>query len=147
MENSVSKILWVDDEANLLLRPLKRLLEENGLKVDVAINFDQAERMLRASSYSGALIDVIIPRGGYSAQSDRRLGLTLARGIRSGSYFDTNQSKGTSPDIPLSVLTVVGEEEVQQQLEGLDFLYFDKTTLLEAHSISRLSDSLRRTTQ
>lgn len=143
MENSILKILWVDDEANRLLMPLKRMLEREGLSVDVATNFNQAEQMLRTSSYSGALIDVIIPVGGDSPSLSPYLGITLARGIRSGSYFDNNHSQGTSPDIPLSLLTVVREEEILEQLHGLNILYFDKTSLLSDDSITRLTLSLR----
>jgi DNA-binding response OmpR family regulator len=59
METS-KKILWVDDEIDLL-RPHLRLLEQKGYRVDTAANGEDAIELVRAKSYDLVFLDEMMP--------------------------------------------------------------------------------------
>lgn len=64
------KILWVDDEIDLL-RPHVRLLEEKGYKVDTATNGEDAIDMVKKQDYDLVFLDEMMPgMGGLGTLSE-----------------------------------------------------------------------------
>lgn len=57
---SPKKILWVDDEIDLL-RPHLRLLEQKGYQVDTAANGEDAVEMVKTKSYDLVFLDEMMP--------------------------------------------------------------------------------------
>ncbi len=64
------RILWVDDEIDLL-RPHVRLLEEKGYKVDTATNGEDAIELVKKQAYDLVFLDEMMPgMGGLSTLSE-----------------------------------------------------------------------------
>jgi CheY-like chemotaxis protein len=59
MENP-KKILWVDDEIDLL-RPHLRLLEQKGYQVDTATNGEDAVELTKTKAYDLVFLDEMMP--------------------------------------------------------------------------------------
>jgi len=57
---SPKKILWVDDEIDLL-RPHLRLLEQKGYQVDTAANGEDAVEMVKTKGYDLVFLDEMMP--------------------------------------------------------------------------------------
>jgi len=66
------KILWVDDEIDLL-RPHLRLLEQKGYQVDTATNGEDALEAVKNKSYDLVFLDEMMPGlGGLQLCRDER---------------------------------------------------------------------------
>lgn len=141
MQAGFETVLWVDDDARTFLSPLLRTLTKSGIHLDVAVTFEEAERLLRANSYAAVLIDIILPYADAGVLS-HNLGLKLASRLREGYYRNLETSSGTNPDIPLVVLSVVRRDEIADDLTRLKVEYFDKTMLLESNVLERLIGAL-----
>lgn len=144
MQFRSKRVLWVDDDASTFLSPLMRRITKSGLNLDVATTFDEAEKLLKDESYSAVLIDIILPSE-EAAMLGSNLGITLARRIRTGYYFNSQASCGTNSTIPLVVLSVVRHDEIAEELSNLNMEYFDKTMLLESNFYERLISALSAT--
>jgi len=57
---TAKKILWVDDEIDLL-RPHLRLLEQKGYQVDTAANGEDAVNMAKVKGYDLVFLDEMMP--------------------------------------------------------------------------------------
>jgi CheY-like chemotaxis protein len=70
MDDPKGRILWVDDEIELL-RPHIRLLKERGYVVDTASNAEDAVTMVRQTGFDLVFLDEMMPgRGGLEALSE-----------------------------------------------------------------------------
>lgn len=135
MPAPVKRLLWVDDEIDLL-RPHLLFVQGRGYHVDAVSNGDDALELLRLSTYDLVLLDEQMPgRSGMEVFDElRRLDprvpvvmvtkseedrtMTEAIGRRVADYL----VKPTSPRQVLSVVTRLLEgEAIQQQLVARDF--------------------------
>lgn len=135
MPAPVKRLLWVDDEIDLL-RPHLLFLQGRGYHVDAVSNGDDALELLRLSPYDLILLDEQMPgRSGMEVLDElRRLDprvpvvmitkseedrtMTEAIGRRVADYL----VKPTSPRQVLSVVTRLLEgEAIQQQVVARDF--------------------------
>ncbi|HEX8361522.1 MAG TPA: response regulator, partial [Longimicrobium sp.] len=135
MPAPVKRLLWVDDEIDLL-RPHLLFLQGRGYHVDAVSNGDDALELLRLSPYDLILLDEQMPgRSGMEVldelrkldprvsvvmitKSEEDRTMTEAIGRRVADYL----VKPTSPRQVLSVVTRLLEgEAIQQQVVARDF--------------------------
>jgi DNA-binding response OmpR family regulator len=138
MSDDPKKVLWIDDDARDFLAPLGRMLQRNGIDLDVATTFHEAEQFLQKRNYSSVLMDLIIPSGFGSMLPYS--GVTIIENIRSGKYC--KNSEGTQATIPIVILSVVRHEELGDLLKDLSYNYIDKTRLLETNVLRDLIETL-----
>src|SRR4051812_15829809 len=132
---SSKRILWVDDEIELL-RPHVLFLQQRGYQVDAISNGDDALALLRTNPYDLVLLDEQMPgrRGLEVLESLRRSDLharvvmvtkseedkTMTEAI--GRRVDDYLVKPTSPRQVLSVVTRILEgSSIRQQQVAQDF--------------------------
>jgi len=94
---SPKKILWVDDEIDLL-RPHLRLLEQKGYQVDTATNGEDAVEMVGAKAYDLVFLDEMMPGMG---------------GLQTLSAM-----KGISPVLPVVMVTKSETESLMEEAIG-----------------------------
>ncbi len=135
MRRAAKRILWVDDEVDLL-RPHILFLEQRGYRVDAVSNGDDALAMLRGHAYDLTLLDERMPgRRGLEVlklirrddpharvvmitKSEEDRTMTEAIGRQVEGYL----VKPTSPRQVLSVVTRILEgSSIQQQRAAQDF--------------------------
>lgn len=135
-------LLWIDDDASGLLRPLHRHLMARGFNVDVALDYSTAIELLASKAYDAVLADVILPNSaGRGAVS--LLGFTLLDDVRRGRFFESKTGTGTPSDATFVFLSVVPSNEAPTNTSVQPFAYFDKSTLLEPGMIDSLISALR----
>jgi Response regulator containing CheY-like receiver, AAA-type ATPase, and DNA-binding domains len=96
MESS-KKILWVDDEIDLL-RPHLRLLEQKGYQVDTAANGEDAVEMVKTKGYDLVFLDEMMPGMG---------------GLQTLSAM-----KNISPTLPVVMVTKSETESLMEEAIG-----------------------------
>jgi CheY-like chemotaxis protein len=136
-------ILWIDDDAEGLLRPLRRLLEKQGFLVDVALDYETAREKLSSKAYRAVLADVILPVLTGHGDLAPYLGVELLRDVRKGRVYDPRRGAGTRPEVTFAFLTVVPKLELPASEKEGHFLYFDKAHLLDPGAIEALASALR----
>ena len=94
---SPKKILWVDDEIDLL-RPHLRLLEQKGYKVDTAANGEDAVEMVKTKGYDLVFLDEMMPGMG---------------GLQTLSAM-----KNISPTLPVVMVTKSETESLMEEAIG-----------------------------
>jgi CheY-like chemotaxis protein len=94
---SPKKILWVDDEIDLL-RPHLRLLEQKGYQVDIAANGEDAVEMVKAKGYDLVFLDEMMP------------------GI--GGLQTLSAMKNISPTLPVVMVTKSETESLMEDAIG-----------------------------
>ncbi len=98
MEETKGRILWVDDEIDLL-RPHIRLLVDRGYAVDTATNGEDAIEMVRADGFDLVFLDEMMPgMGGLR---------TLA------------EMKDLYPNLPVVMITKNEEESLMEEAIGV----------------------------
>jgi hypothetical protein len=139
-------LLWADDDCNLQLAPLGRLLVRRGkFSLVTATAYTEAEERLTQLKRAGnainaLLVDIILPYGGDGGALVTDLGISLADkaaqlGVRSVVFF-----------------TVVRMDEVldkywalKSQYRAVSWSYFDKVGLLEGKTLDNLIEKLHGT--
>ena len=94
---SPKKILWVDDEIDLL-RPHLRLLEQKGYQVDTAANGEDAVEMVKIKGYDLVFLDEMMPGMG---------------GLQTLSAM-----KNISPTLPVVMVTKSETESLMEEAIG-----------------------------
>lgn len=124
------RVLWVDDDADGMLAPLRLVFERAGLALTVATDLQSARECTRSKKYDAIVLDLILPdatRGGFS----RYGGIELLRELR-----DTVNA-GT----PAIGLSVVPSGQLGSDRDRFA-AYFDKNALLEEGELARLIEML-----
>jgi ActR/RegA family two-component response regulator len=136
-------LLWVDDDAGGLLRPLLRLFASTGLAVHTASDVTTAESLLSEITFNAVLLDLILPAAYGKRGLSAYRGLTLAEEIRRGKYWNLDTHVGTPPTTRLVILSVAPyESEVATASQHLSLRYFNKAALLEPGVIDQLLSAL-----
>lgn len=111
------KLLWIEDDFLLLdglLAPLKR----EGVTITTVADYKSAqEAMESASNFDIAIVDLIIPHD--QPEPSEPLGLSLVE-----------QLKETAPDLPIMVLTVIRDKDIDIRLEKLGVHIMHKGAVL-----------------
>jgi hypothetical protein len=136
-------LLWIDDDASGLLRPLHRHLTAHGFDVDVALDYSTAIELLSSKSYDAVLADVILPLTAGRGALSPYVGVDLLKDVRQGRYFQSNSRVGTPPDAIFAFLTVVPHHELSTIMSTEPYRYFDKSALLEPGVMDSLVTALR----
>lgn len=131
-----NKILWVEDEAEGLLKPLGRMLERAGLEVETVPDVETAMSRLGTESYDAFLLDAILPV--YSGHSGLTIlgGLEVANEVRSRERQSPEGKKS-----PIVFLTVMSATEMADDLGKLEAKLFEKRNLT-SENLSDLVQSL-----
>ena len=138
------RILWIDDDAKGLLRPVHLLLErECGESIVVHETYRKGMDHLIERQYpdnlrvDSILVDVILPKSDGNEALSAYLGLTLA---------DRAPAFGVKI---ISFLTVVAQDEVREQYQQLEkdhpnvrFSYWNKLSLLSPGQLEGIASEL-----
>jgi CheY-like chemotaxis protein len=118
------RVLWVDDELNDLLKPVRRLVERKGLNIATATNAARAEELLTNERFDAVILDITVPAGS-PGQRQSFGGLDLIRRL----------DRTPNAQTPIVGLSVVPYGEIQAEFEkdgGRFAAYFDKASLFNA---------------
>src|SRR5262249_39897850 len=121
-------LLWIDDEADSVLRPLKKMLEDD-FTVDVATDVETALERMKGQKYDSFLIDVIFD------WSHDLAGIRLAERI-------LEERKGGEVPI-VTFLSIIRQEELTPELKRLGATFFNKMDLLDAGRVEELRQVLQ----
>jgi len=131
------RLLWADDDSLNSLEPFGRKLERAGFRVIRVVDYVSAIEELNDAGIHSVLLDVILPHEQGSGSLAYDLGITLA---------EQAAAKGIRTIV---FLTVVRKDDILEKYEDLNnrftevnFDYFDKTQLLEAHVFTELRNRL-----
>jgi CheY-like chemotaxis protein len=135
----MSQIIWADDDASHLLRPLQRLMEGKGHSVKQATSYEQATRLIEDMAAGplpfSLLADIILPLAPGKGTLSSYRGIELAR-------FAIEQGAQS-----VVFLTVVPRREVEVDIKVLRqsmprIWLFQKLELLEPGQIDALLQNL-----
>lgn len=130
-------LLWADDDSEILLEPLGRILERQGFILTKAKNYTDAIRLLEEGRVDSLLADIILPYADGIGTLNSALGLNLAeaassRGVRAVTFLTI---------VPLSDV-LDKYTQLKEMYPRVQFQYLDKALLLELNTLEQLSESL-----
>jgi CheY-like chemotaxis protein len=126
----VSKeILWIEDDADLLISLMKQL-EESDYKITIAYTEYEALELLEKKAFDLIILDILIPSAIDGEEYTEFVGMRLL-------------DKISSRNIPIIALTVVGEPEVINNIKGYSVKYLPKGQIYPDTLLHEVEDLLR----
>lgn len=116
------RILVVDDEPAVLFA-YRKMIEKDGMTVDVSANLEDALRHIKARRYLAVIADMRL------AGSDNRDGLDILRFIRK-----------EHPDIKTILATGYGDSEIEKLARALGVSYYFKKPVSPADILNALQE-------
>ncbi|MDY7092618.1 MAG: hypothetical protein SX243_06565 [Acidobacteriota bacterium] len=134
----MSKVLWVDDDADGSLLGLGRILERAGLEVDIAADVSTALNLLEENDYDSILLDLLVP------QFNSSRGLDPLPGLRVVDFLSKRTVRNRDRNTPkVVILTVMSPSELEPELRGKDVQIFSKMAILEREVMEDLKAALK----
>lgn len=130
-EEPKTRVLWIDDDVNYLLWPLRRVLEQEGIHISTAVDSQTAIELLRMEKFDVLLVDLILLDPRTESVSPYG-GLELVEDLKNTLKADT----------PIVGLSAVHPAELGKERERFAS-YFDKVTLLEKGVLNKLIACLK----
>ncbi|MEK6284789.1 MAG: hypothetical protein AABO57_03530 [Acidobacteriota bacterium] len=133
------RLLWVDDDATSLLRPLGLFFEREGWLVSAAADISTAEHLLRSEPFDVVLLDLVFDDPA-SWRSGGLGGLELAEKLQNKELGPKNA------DVPTLFLSVVPRDEIAEKTgeRWTAHYHFDKAALLDQDMIKQLLAALKQ---
>lgn len=94
----MGRLLWVDDQA-ATLAVQRKVIEDAGHSVDLAVSADEAAEMLKKQEYDLAMLDLMMPCDGLFGD------LQTMGGVRTGVFF-AQYVRLHFPEMPIIVLSI-----------------------------------------
>lgn len=104
------KILWIEDDANMIMGLMRPLLKE-GCEIDTALDLEKAKQRLKEKKYNLIVLDIILPSGKDLRSKEDFMDLERFYGLKLLESMPIEFP-------PILVLTVVTDEEIIEYIKS-----------------------------
>lgn len=111
------RILFVDDE-DWSVEPYFDKLRDHEIEINLALNGDEAIKLLQQNRYDLMVVDIMLPPGKTIGPNvePRKAGEVFLRRLRGNEIPNLK----TSPQVPVLVLTAVTDQKLPETMQALE---------------------------
>lgn len=129
------RLLFLDAE-KWNVEPDFPMLKDYGIEVDIALNGDQAFKLLQQNQYDLLVLDIVFPPGKFLGRNvePRKAGELFLKQLRRNEIPDIK----TSSDVPIIVIAALTDQRLSEAVKELDVKGFFQKPVLSSQVMDRI---------